>query len=173
MSGTPSGKPDFAEVYDRCFSKVFNYLVYALGDVASADDAAGVVFERALDRFQDFDPRRGPVEAWLFGIARNAARDQYRARRLRAWIPLDLFDERPGRDPRSEDELISDESRRELARALAGLDARERGILALKFGADMTNRDIAAQEGLGESNVGVIVYRAVKKLQAALKEGIR
>ena len=35
------------------------------------------------------------------------------------------------------------------------------------------NRDIAAQERLGESHVGVIVYRAVKKLQAALEEGSR
>jgi RNA polymerase sigma factor (sigma-70 family) len=161
---------DFEQLYDRHFPKIYNYLLYALADVAAADDAVSTVFERALAGLSGFDARRGAVEAWLFGIARNAVRDHHRSRRLRAWLPLDLLGERAGGDPHGEGALIRDESRRELAAALKRLETREREILALKFGAAMTNREIARQEGLGESHVGVIIYRAVKKLQALMEE---
>jgi RNA polymerase sigma-70 factor (ECF subfamily) len=170
MSDTPEGRPDFAGLYDGHFMKVYNYVAYRVDDAASADDVVSRVFERALDRLETFDPAAGPVEAWLFGIARNAVADHFRRRRWLSWLPLDAFAERPGRDAKNEDVLLEDESRRELKRALERLDARERELLALKFGADMTNRGIAAHLGIGESNVGVIVHRAVLKLRTALKE---
>ena len=50
------------------------------------------------------------------------------------------------------------------------LDEREREIIALRFGAAMTNRAIAAQMDLGESHVAVILHRSLKKLKAALEE---
>ena len=82
----------------------------------------------------------------------------------------DALAERPGRDPKTEDVLAADESRGELLGALAALGERERELLALRFGAGMTNRAIAEQTGLGESNVGVTLHRALKKLKAALDE---
>jgi RNA polymerase sigma factor (sigma-70 family) len=170
MTDIPAGDPDFAGLYDSHFAKVYNYVSYRVGDPAAADDVTSRVFERALDRLETFDPRSGPVEAWLFGIARNAVFDHFRAKRWLSWLPLDALSERPGRDPKNEDVLVQDESRRELRRALDGLSERERELLALKFGADMTNRAIAAHLEMGESNVGVILHRAVLKLRTALKE---
>ena len=167
---TPEGAQDFAGLYDRNFTKVYNYVSYRVGDPASADDVAGRVFERALDRLETYDPKTGPVEAWLFGIARNAVADHFRAKRWLSWLPLDAFAERPDRDAKNEDVLVADESRRELRRALDRLSARERELLALKFGAGMTNRAIADHLGLGESNVGVILHRAVLRLRTVLKK---
>jgi RNA polymerase sigma-70 factor (ECF subfamily) len=43
-------------------------------------------------------------------------------------------------------------------------------MIALKFSSGMTNRDIAQVTGLGESNVGIIIYRAVKRLQELLEK---
>lgn len=170
MTSNPEGSPDFAGLYDRHFAKVYNYVSYRVGDASAADDVASRVFERALDRLETFDPAAGPIEAWLFGIARNAVADHFRAQRWLSWLPLDAFSERPGRDPKNEDVLVEDESRRELRRALERLSPRERELLALKFGADMTNRAVAEHLDMGESNVGVILHRAVLKLRTALKE---
>jgi len=169
MTENPEGRPDFAALYDRNFAKVYNYVRCRVGDAAAADDVVSRAFERALDRLDSFDSRAGTPEAWLFAIARNAVVDHFRARRWLSWLPLELLAERPGRDERGEDLLAADESRRGLLRALERLGARERDIVALKFGAGMTNREIAALSGLGESNIGVILHRAVKKLHAALK----
>jgi RNA polymerase sigma-70 factor (ECF subfamily) len=62
---------------------------------------------------------------------------------------------------------------RRLQRLLGGLSARERELLALKYGADATNRDIATLTGLRESNVGTILHRTVAALRAAWGEGGR
>jgi RNA polymerase sigma-70 factor (ECF subfamily) len=161
---------EFAALYDRHFTKVYNYVSYRVGDPAAADDVVSRVFERALDRVDTYRSDGGPVEAWLFGIARNAVADHFRSRRWFSRLPLDVFAEKPGRDAKHEDALVQDESRGELRRALERLSPRERELLALKYGAEMTNRDIAKQLGLGESNVGVIVHRAVEKLRAALEK---
>ena len=50
------------------------------------------------------------------------------------------------------------------------LDDRERDLLALKFGAGLTNRRIARLTGLTESNVGVILYRTLHHLREQLRE---
>jgi RNA polymerase sigma-70 factor (ECF subfamily) len=158
---------DFADVYDRWFARVYNYVRYRVGDAAAADDVVSRVFERALDRLDGFDPSRGRLDAWLFALARNAVVDHFREKRPSA--PLDAADVLPSGEPPHEETLEGEESLRGLEAALRGLDERERELLALKFGARMTNRDIAAQMGLGESNVGVLIFRAVNKLRAALR----
>ena len=110
------------------------------------------------------------MQAWLFAIARNAVNDHFRSQKRRSWLPFDAFLERPDRSPKSDAPLLDEENRHELLEAVRRLDEREREIIALKFGAAMTNRAIAAQMGLGESHVAVILHRSVKKLQAALEE---
>jgi DNA-directed RNA polymerase specialized sigma24 family protein len=69
--------------------------------------------------------------------------------------------------------VIRNETRAELLAAVPRLEDRERDLIALKFAAGLTNRRIAEITGLSESNVGVILYRAVRRLRAELnaKEG--
>ena len=74
----------------------------------------------------------------------------------------------PDGEPRIEAGLEREESSRGLLLALRGLDDRQRELLALKFGARLTNRAIAVQTGLTESHVGVLVHRALKTLQSVL-----
>jgi len=51
---------------------------------------------------------------------------------------------------------------------VARLSDRERDLVALKFAAGLTNRRIAELTGLSESNLGVILYRAVPRLRAEM-----
>ena len=50
------------------------------------------------------------------------------------------------------------------------MQRRERELLAMKYGAELTNRQIAAATGLSESNVGTIVHRAVIALRSRWDE---
>jgi RNA polymerase sigma-70 factor (ECF subfamily) len=52
-----------------------------------------------------------------------------------------------------------------LAALLATLEPRQRELIAMKYGADMTNRAIAHTTGLSESNVRTILHRAVETLR--------
>lgn len=159
---------DFAGLYDRYFSRVYNYARYRVGDAASADDAVSRVFEKALDRLPSYDPARGAVDAWLFAIARSVVADHFRGARPPG-PPLETV-ELPVREPEFLDALAGEESSRALLAAVGRLDERSRELLALKYGARMTNRAIAEQAGLTESHVGVLLHRAVKTLKALLEK---
>lgn len=159
---------DFADIYDRYFEKVYNYVRYRVRLADAADDITAKVFEAALGKSGTYDPERGSEQAWLFGIARNSVADWGRDRGRRAEVPLDGAFERPGGDPRAEDVLEGREEKERILAAAAGLDERSRDIMALKFSSGMTNREIAALTGLGEANVGIIVYRAVKRMRELL-----
>jgi len=161
----------FNEVYDRYFEKVYNYVRYHVRLPAEADDVTGKVFESALRGYGAYDSAKGPVQAWLFTIARNAVIDWARARDHRNEVPLEDAAGREGGEPRAETVLERKEEAGRLLEAVAALDDRARDIIALKFSSGMTNRDIAQLTGLGESNVGIMVYRAVKKMQAFLEAG--
>jgi len=159
---------DFAGIYDRYFAKVYNYVRYHVRLPAEADDITGRIFEAALDGLGSYDAARAPVQVWLFGIARNAVIDWARARNRRGEVFLDNMEEQAGTEPRVEDAFERKEEADRLLDAVSALDDRSRDIIALKFSSGMTNREIALMTGLGESNAGIIIYRAVKKLQATL-----
>jgi RNA polymerase sigma-70 factor (ECF subfamily) len=78
-----------------------------------------------------------------------------------------LFDQ-PGDDHLPESCLISAESAKELLASLSVLNERERDLLSLKFAGRLTNRRIAELTRLSETNVSVLIYRALKKLRRQL-----
>ena len=159
---------NFAGIYDRYFRKVYNYVRYRVRLPEAADDVTGRIFEAALDGMDTYDAARAPVQVWLFGIARNAVTDWFRERNRRDEVFLEDVGEQAGSEPHIEALLETKEEGGLLLQAVSALDVRSRDIIALKFSSGMTNRDIAQLTGLGESNVGIIIYRAVKQLQAAL-----
>ncbi|BAF60469.1 hypothetical protein PTH_2288 [Pelotomaculum thermopropionicum SI] len=83
-------------------------------------------------------------------------------------IPLEVLGETACSLTGPEETAIYNESREQLLTALSRLNDRERNLVALKFSAGLTNRAIAGIAGLTESNVAVILYRAVRRLRAEL-----
>jgi RNA polymerase sigma-70 factor (ECF subfamily) len=51
--------------------------------------------------------------------------------------------------------------------ALAGLEVRERELIALKFFAGLSNAELARVVGVSESNAGTLLHRTVQKLRKA------
>lgn len=49
---------------------------------------------------------------------------------------------------------------------------RERNIVALKFGGNLKNKEIAGIIDITESNVGVILYRIMKKLKTEMEREV-
>ncbi|MHB8157955.1 MAG: RNA polymerase sigma factor, partial [Desulfocucumaceae bacterium] len=66
------------------------------------------------------------------------------------------------------DVVALSETRDNLLQALASLEDRERNIVALKFWGRLSNRRIAELTGLSSSNVGVILYRSMRRLRTIL-----
>src|SRR5262249_1312004 len=57
--------------------RVYAYVAYRVGDGPDAEDITSDVFERALRKQHQFDPKRGDVAAWLVGIARRCIADHF------------------------------------------------------------------------------------------------
>jgi RNA polymerase sigma factor (sigma-70 family) len=164
----PAFQAAFIPLYDAYFSRVYNYIRYRSGDADTADDLTAVVFEKALYNFHRYQPERAPFSAWLFAIARNIVNMHLRHQRRQSTTPLESLPDQPGDDGLPEANFISIETSEELLASLRTLDERERDLLSLKFAAHLTNRRIAEISRLSEANVGVIIYRALKKLRAQL-----
>lgn len=165
-----SDAQQFTRLYEAHLRQVLTYMSYRCDDEATAEDLTAQVFERVLNHLSTYKAGESPFEAWLFAIAHNVVADHYRKQRLRQWLPWEKMQRKPAPTPSAETLLEKNESQQNLFAALRTLKPRERDLLALRFGAEFTNRKIAAQTGLSEQNVAVIIYRALKKLKLMLEE---
>ncbi len=156
----------FAAFYEQYLPKVFQYMSYRVTDKYLAEDLTSIVFEKALTKFSQYQPEKAAVSTWVFRIARNTLIDHFRASSRQRTVALDAALDKPGDAKSPEETAIENEASRMLRRCLTELPPHEREIVSLKFSAEMTNRQIADLLGLSESNVGVILYRTVRKLRS-------
>jgi RNA polymerase sigma factor (sigma-70 family) len=157
----------FDALYRETASDVFAYVMALLRDRPAAEDVTATAFERAYRRQSGFDPKRGTQRAWVFGIARNAALDELRARKRNAALLTDPEDPDARRDDDTADDDESALRRAAVAAALAQLDPRERELIALKFHAGLDNTEIAKVLDISVANAGTRVHRAVTRLRKA------
>lgn len=158
----PASETDWDAVYAGQLPKVYNYFRYRIGDEGAAEDLTSRTFEKAWRSRHRYRRDLAAFSTWLLGIARNVAVDHLRSRREHAALDPEAQVAAEG-DPEQENARLSDLAR--LAGLLARLPERERELLALKYGAEATNRAIARLTGLSESNVGTILHRAVQTLR--------
>jgi RNA polymerase sigma-70 factor, ECF subfamily len=160
----PGSWERFESLYRSSRDDVYAYVCTLLRDPAAAEDVTALAFERAYRRRRTFDRRRGEERAWLFGIARNAALDELRRRRRVATLVGEPLDGNAAPDDDGPEVALR---RTAVQAALAGLPAREREIVALKFHAGMSNAELARVLGISESNAGTLLYRTMEKLRKA------
>ena len=156
------------QVFERYYPAVFRYFRYRGADADTADDLASSVFEKALANLRRYDPRKGQIQTWLFAIAHNLAINHWKAGQAHPLTSLDDLDLPVQDEHQPEQALMLVQDKEQILRALQSLDSRSVEIIALKFGGGLTNRQIAGLVHLSESNVGVILFRALLKLRAIL-----
>jgi len=154
---------DWEALYARELPRIYNFFRYRVGDGAIAEDLTSTTFEKAWRGRERYRRDLAKFSTWLYAIARNVATDHYRRSRVEVSID-EALDTPAGATPEDEAVQRSDFSR--LSVLLAELPPRDREVLALKYGAEKSNREIASLTGLSESNVGTIVHRAVAALRS-------
>ncbi len=163
LVGWVAAEPDWESVYAEQLPRVLNFFRYRLGDAADAEDLTARTFEKAWRARHRYRSDVAGFATWLLTIARNVAVDHLRARRRHEPLDVAAGVPAPGRTP--EQQAVHRSEAERLAGLLAALPERERELIAMKYGADMTNRAIARATGLSESNVGTILHRAVEALR--------
>ena len=157
-----ASEPDWDAVYTEQLPRVYNFFRYRFGHVALAEDLTSRTFEKAWAARHRYRRDLAGFATWLLSIARNVAVDHLRSQR--AHLPLEAAVDVAVKDT-PHDECAHDSDIKRLAMLLEGLPAREQELVALKYGAEATNRAIAELTGLSESNVGTILHRVVQTLR--------
>jgi len=141
--------------------RVYSYVAYRIGSGADAEDITSEVFERALRYRASFDDSRDPAP-WLLGIARRCVDDALAQRRPNAQIEA-------GEQASAEDVESEAVDRITLANAIERLDERSRDLLALRYGADLSAREIGRILGMKPNAVDVALHRALGKVRTELE----
>ena len=161
----PLGDEAFERLYAEHAQPLYAFLSYRTGNRALAEDLLADTFERALRARWRFDRRKASEKTWLYSIALNLLRDQYRrnaseARALQHVMATTSAGSEGGIEHISDRDLV--------ARGLSALSEEEREAIALRFGAELTVPEIAKLTGEKLTTVEGRVYRALRKLREAI-----
>lgn len=135
---------------------------------SDAEDIAQDALVKALRNLQRFDAKRGSIDAWLWRIVVNTARDAQRRAWTRAALP-----ERLGREvllSSVEDVAIERLSAAELLGSVRRLSPRDRELIALRFGADLDTAAVGNAVGLNAESARRAIGRALDRLRVLIKE---
>jgi RNA polymerase sigma factor (sigma-70 family) len=144
--------------------RTYAYVAYRIGAGPEAEDVTSEVFEQALRYRHTYDASRGEPISWLIGIARRCI-----ARSL-ARRPLQSASVDDGIGATTADIAGEAVDRIELQQALMRLSERDRELLALRYGSDLTAREIARVLEHTTNAVEVALHRALARLRSELLE---
>jgi RNA polymerase sigma factor (sigma-70 family) len=167
VAASTDDPPRFGEIFDRHHAGVHRYLERRLGR-DRADDLLGEVFRIAFERRASFRPAHVSARPWLLGIASNLVLKAHRSegRRLRA---LARFAPTVGGGTddlaRVDDVLDAHREAAMVARALLGLDARDRDVVLLIAWEGLSYEEVAAALDIPVGTVRSRLNRARRKLR--------
>lgn len=164
-----SREEDFTYIFEKYYKRVYNYVYYRISNTYTAEDLTSQIFEKIILKLDTYSKNKSPFHVWVFAIARNVMNDYFRSLKKHSLFSLDAIKDLVSREKTPEDIILTSETNSKLSNALKILNSREKNIVALKFGATLKNTEIAKILNIKESNVGVILYRTMKKLKKEME----
>jgi RNA polymerase sigma factor (sigma-70 family) len=161
----------FTAVYDRYVRDIYRYVAGRLG-VHAADDVAAETFLVAFRQRDRFDPDRGGLRPWLFGIATNLVAHHRRkeARHYQALARCGTANPADSHEDRVVTDVAARRMQPQLARALSTLSKGERDVVLLVALSQLSNEEVAKALGIPYGTVGSRLSRARKKLRNAINQ---
>lgn len=164
-----AGPEDFEAAFQRHFPSVYRFISRRVG-TALAEDLAAEVFATAYRRRASFRPERGSLRSWLYGIATNLVRNQWRAEQHLLALDAQML---PGADPSGDADAIDQRViaaalAPRLAAALQSLTRDQLDVLLLHAWAELSHEEIAAALGIASGTVRSRLSRARASLRDQL-----
>jgi RNA polymerase sigma-70 factor (ECF subfamily) len=165
-------KPDFEVLVERHSGEIFAYVWRMLRDTVDAEDCLQETFLRA---FRSYGRVRAGTNyrAWLYKIATNTARSQWKRRKRNETYTIDLDPELQAGEMSVADRVEQKTLLTAVVRAVEELPDQQRAALIMRKYQELSYAEIAAALECSEAAVRANVYQAVKKLQVkfAANEG--
>lgn len=156
----------FRRLYAVLYPFVASYVARRVPVREDAEDLVSRTFEKLLASLGAIDPAKGGSRAWVIGIARNAIVDHRRTRKPSS--PIEPFAEVIAAAGDGAEVSIEKREREAAVReAIARLPEDVQELVSLRFGEDLSWREIAAVTGGTDVAVRQRVSRALRELKAS------
>lgn len=152
---------EFQSIFEANQDAVYGFAWRMTGSAGAAEDIAQDCFLQLLGGSGRYDRSRGPVRAWLFGVARNLILKRWRTEGR--WAPLDddsYAVDAPANDCRA-DEMV--------AAAVQALPPLQREVLILIEYEGLTLEETASAVGSEIGTVKARLHRARENLRRVLE----
>jgi RNA polymerase sigma-70 factor (ECF subfamily) len=159
---------DFSNMYRDYYPKIYNYIFFRLLHKSDTEDIVGDIFLKVAENISAYNPNKASFGTWIFTIARNTLTDYLRKKRFHLSIDDEDSSISIPVEIDMDSEIILDGKLKSMQKALHRLDEKSREMIALKYWADMNNREISKFTGINESTVSTICLRAVARLRKEL-----
>lgn len=171
MSSTEYARPpSFDAVYETLFPVIFRVSLRITGDREIAEDLCHEAFIKLMER-PNLLPDVEQCKFWLIRVVKNLSlnHEKRKAREKSAYSKLTRLT--IGVTESSEKQLLKEETRGAVQRALDALPYNLRAPLVFREYGDLSYREIGSILGISENNVKVRIFRARERLEKALVEG--
>jgi RNA polymerase sigma-70 factor, ECF subfamily len=156
----------FEALYGRYSRALYGVVRRALGDHARSEDVVQEAFTNVWRAAGSYRRDRGGAAGWLYAIARNAAADALRGRRLLVLAELpDQADLSPGPEERA----ASDFDAFQVHAAVDTLPEREREVIELAYFDGLSQSEVAARLSIPLGTVKTRTRSALARLADRLQ----
>lgn len=160
-----------AAIYDRYHEAMYAYVYRRVGDVETARDLTGELFQHFLEALNKGGGPDEHLRAWLYRSAHNLVVDYYRRQQHRQHLPLDEAILAGSDNPAAAAEVALEVSR--VRRALHHLTEEQQQVLALKFLQGLSNEEVAVVMDKPVGAVKALQHRGLKALQRHLAPAVK
>ncbi|MEV6964143.1 RNA polymerase sigma factor [Hamadaea sp. NPDC051192] len=159
----------FTSLYDRYAEDIHRYIAGRLG-WEPAGDLTADVFLVAFRKRASFNPDRGEIKPWLFGIATKVVSHHRRAegRRLKALSRVSAEHAADGHEDHVAARVAAQRAGPRLAGAIKGLARADRDVLFLTALGGLSYQEVAEALGVPAGTVGSRLNRAKRELRRVL-----
>lgn len=151
-----------AEIHDTYYQGIYRYFSFRVPDHQTAEDLTSEVFLRFLKAIRDRHAPPNTIRGWLFGTARNVAREYYRRNKKTETIALQ--ESLPSNLAPLEKVLSDQMDAQALRAAMEQLTEDQKHVLALRFGYGLPIREVAEAINKSEAAVKMLQARAIISL---------
>lgn len=161
-------KEAFTSLYQEYVTPVYRYTYLRVGQVDQAEDLTQEVFIRVLKNIRKYHYRGKPFLSWLFRIAHNLVIDHYRQSKKNGSIPIsDSITTASEGDPAAIIEQSMEKA--EVEKAIRKLPSKQREVISLRFGSELSIAETASAIGKTEGTVKKLQHEAIIKLRDLMK----
>ncbi len=162
ISCQEGNKEDFGRLYDAYARKIYDFIYYKTHHKETAEDLAGRVFLKALEKIDTFNCEKGFFSAWIYRIARNSVIDFYRTKK--GDIGIDDVWDLAGND-NIERDIDARQKLEKVERYLKKLKSEQREIIMLRVWQGMSYKEIAEITDKSEASCKMMFSRSINDLR--------